>query len=158
MEDQDGADLMKVLLSVQQHFQVRIAEWLMAAITFSWGVHLLCYTDVYLTNPIFSDIRDWIGQQVLGFLCLGLGSFRAILLIINGAWRRSPHLRAAFAGVTAFFWLEMCFGLYHSSKHPILLPTIAWFILLEIWSVFRAESDAKLASEATRARVEALRT
>ncbi|TDK38770.1 hypothetical protein E2F50_01045 [Rhizobium deserti] len=38
---------------------------------------------------------------------------RLLVLLINGAWRRSPHLRATGAFLSCFFWVQITLSVAH---------------------------------------------
>lgn len=139
---------MTIFLRLRQHFQVRFAEWIMAGIVFSLGWSLLTEPNTFAVNPIFTEIKRWISQPVLGMFCLMfLGLGRAAVLTINGMWRQSPHLRALMAFAGCFFWLDLCFGLSHSGHQPISISVYQWFILIEARTVYVAMKDARVADE-----------
>lgn len=149
-------NFMTLILRMKTHFQVRICEWLMAAILFSWGIQLLGQPTMFADNQLFVQIRTWISQPALGFLCLFYAIARAAVLVINGAWRPSPHLRALAAFIGAGFWLQISFGIAHSGRIPISLAVYPWFIILEGWTVFRAATEARVADERARGGLRAV--
>lgn len=142
---------MQVVLRIQEHFQVRIAEWLMAGVMFSWGAHLLIFPHTFMDNRMFTDIRQYISEPIMGYGTLMYGIARAVLLVINGAWRPSPHLRALLAAGSSFFWLQIFFGVAHTMRDSIIQSLIPWFILVEFWSVMHAMNDARHVDDKYRA-------
>ena len=141
---------MLIFVRLRSHFQQRIPEWFMSAVAFTFGWFLLAQPGQFDVNPIFSEIRHWVDQPALGLITLlGFGAARMLLLVINGAWRPSPWLRAIVAICSAFFWMDIVFGLSHSGRQPISIGVYLWFIPLEVRTVYCAVKDARDMADAT---------
>lgn len=135
---------MDIFARAKAHFQHRVGEWFMGGISASLGVYLLLNPSAYAVNPSFTEFRNHITQPVLGWACLLVGVLRLSVLLINGLWRPSPHLRAVCAWAGVFFWLYMCFGITYSPDPAVSLVVWPWLIILELTSTFNAMTDARI--------------
>lgn len=141
---------MNVFDRAKAHFHKRVAEWWLSLVVTTIGIQMFVTPDLFTVNPIFVTFRHWISQPGFGLLCLFLGLGRATVLFINGMWRASPHLRAAFAFAGAFFWLQLCFGIAYANRLAMSSSIWPWFILLEMLIVFWATGDARVADDAAK--------
>lgn len=98
--------------SLKQTFPIRKSEWVMAFITV--GLWLL----FSLNDDLFSDggntyagLARWASQDVWSWLLFVVGVGRVTVLIINGAYWRSPHYRAGLAFLNCFVWYQLSAGL-----------------------------------------------
>ena len=150
MSESHGLEARMIVVRFQKTFPLRVSEWLMAGIVLTWGVVLLANPTVF-DAPHHSSMREMADQQTWGVMCLGMGLTRWAVLTINGAWRASPHIRAACAFSTCFFWLLISYGLAGSGVVTTGLAVYPWFLLLDIYNVFRAASDAREADDRAKA-------
>lgn len=136
-----------IVVRFQQTFPLRIAEWLMSAILIGWGVILALNSDVFARSPAMVELAHNAPQGYWAVGMLALGLMRFAMLVVNGAWRASPHLRALGAFLTCFVWLQISFGLARSGVPNVGLAVYPWFLLLDTYNVFRAMSDARVADD-----------
>lgn len=141
-----------IIVRFQKTFPLRVAEWLMAGVLITWGVILLAAPGVFLA-PQHSTMRQMAPQDIWGTACLVMGLIRWAALTINGAWRASPHVRAVCAFFSCFFWLVISYGLAGSGVVTTGLAVYPWFLLLDVYNVFRAASDAREADDRARAGI-----
>lgn len=147
----EGLDSM-IVLRLKQTFPLRIAEWLMAAVILSWGLVLIQPDDVFGRNPALARLGEYFPQIVWAYACLIIGITRLLALGINGAWRNSPHLRAACAFVSCFLWLQISLGVIQVGITNTGVAVYPWFMLLDIYCVFRAAVDARISDDKARGR------
>lgn len=140
-----------IVVRFQQTFPLRVAEWAMAVILVNWGVLLLANPQVF-EQPQYAPMGQLASVGVWGWACFLMGSTRFAALVINGAWRASPHIRAATAFLSCFFWLQITFGLGESKVPSMGLAVYPWFLIMDTYNVFRAASDARAADDNARAR------
>lgn len=101
----------KVWLTLMEHG--RALEWLTAFVLLNFAITLALPGDTLAGGPAYRGFIN-LGLDeaalTLGLTILGVGRLAA--LYINGAWRRSPHLRAAgaMAGGSVFVMLAVTFG------------------------------------------------
>lgn len=124
-------------------FFPRLSEWSAACAVFGVGVVLHVNTDL-MASPttsgyglmlIIASQATWAkGLMIFGFL-------RLVVLVINGAWRRSPHMRAIMA-------ILSCFPLYTITMSFVPVFGIAMvlavvFLGMDVINAVRAAGDAK---------------
>lgn len=127
------------------HFPLRVLDWFVAGIMFTWGATCLNVADATWQLSIYDGLRAWAGQNFWGFIMLGLGAVRLAALYVNGALRRTPHTRMVGAFLCAFIWLQLGFAMLQSETPPIAGLTIyPWLFLADIYNVYRAAQDAKV--------------
>ena len=135
-----------IVVRFQKTFPLRVAEWTMAGILISWGVVLALNPHVF-DQPHHAAMRRTAPQGVWAVVVLGVGVIRFMALVINGAWRASPHVRAACAFLSCFVWLQITLGLASVNLVTTGLAIYPWFLMLDTYNVFRASADARLADD-----------
>lgn len=141
-----------MILSLQKTFPIRVTEWLLAGIMFSWSI--VCWqvsasewdTPFYAGLAVLGDANTW------AFFAFVIGAGRIAALAINGAWRPSPHLRAAGAFLACFMWLQITLGIMAADLTAFGMAIYPWLLIADIYNVFRASHDARLSDERALAR------
>ncbi len=129
----------------------RVAEWFMGSLIMVMGGGLALQPAIFTANPFFSDFvrvaspREW----AVGLVALGVGRLAA--LTINGAWRRSPHLRLGTAFLSLFLWYQMSALAWESTVPNLGIAMYPALLLLEVYCVYFAACDAGLSDEALKA-------
>lgn len=129
-------------------FFPRLSEWACASAVFGVGVVLDINSDLMATTHSSAYVlmlsiasqTAWAKAMVIFGLC------RLLVLLVNGAWRRSPHLRSIMA-------ILSCFPLYTiaMSFMPIfgIAMVFAWVILgMDVINAVRAAGDARIVDHA----------
>lgn len=137
------ADLNMMILKLQTHFPLRVADWLTAGILLSWGIACLNIEPAVWSLPIYSGLRTFASQETWGTLSTVLGATRMIALFINGSMRRTPHIRALGAFFTVFIWLQLTLGMFVSATPTIAIAIYPWLCLADMYNVYRAAQDAR---------------
>lgn len=142
-----------MLISLHEHFKIRLTDWLLSAILFSWGMALFAVNPQVWTLPPFSGLRAWESSQVVwASAATGIGAVRLALLFINGALRRSPHLRAIGAFLSVFVWVQLSFGIMFGDVIGPGIAIFPWLALTDVFNVYRAMGDARCSDDRARAR------
>ncbi|MEF2073466.1 hypothetical protein [Consotaella aegiceratis] len=119
----------------------RLTDWLLTGFTLAWGITLAGEGDTFALSS-FAVIKTWAPEMAWAVACLIVGFARLALLIINGAWRKSPHLRIAAALGTIPLWTLLSIG-YHLAHSGVPGDLIyALCALAEIVSAYRASIEA----------------
>jgi hypothetical protein len=142
--------LIHITASLRQTFHYRASEWALACITLLWSLILLANPNLFVENPSLRSLGSMASQDVWVSGMLVAGGGRLVVLMINGAWHRTPHLRALGAFCSCFFWLEISLGLWHSGIASTGLAVYPVLLLLDSYNVLRAAGDARLADEQYR--------
>lgn len=127
-------------------FYPRMSEWACALMIFNWGVILRYNETVMSLNPSFDGMLQVAQQSTWSTACIWLGGLRLTVLLINGAWRRSPHLRGITAFLCIFIWFQVVLSVSQTfgtgmAVYPVILLT-------ELLNVMRSFQDARLVDDA----------
>lgn len=130
-----------VYVRVKARFGLRVAEWMLATITLTWGLSVLL-PGVY-EGRNFAYIHDLLPGNLLGGVMAFFGALRLVGLFVNGARQDvTPWLRVAGAavGFLAFALISFSFALAGTlGVWVALYPTFAVF---EVVNIVRAAHDA----------------
>lgn len=143
--------LASVSHSLRSTFPARASEWALGIMLFNWGMVLMIDPGLFDDKPAFHGLDAIMSQPSWMRLCLAIGGVRLIVLAINGAWRRSPHMRACAAFVSCFFWFEITIGFAQTglgtgvAVYPVLF-------FLDAFNAIRSMGEAGL-SDAHHQRV-----
>lgn len=138
--------------SFRETFPARASEWALSAMLFNWFLVLSLNADLFVTGSSYPALAAIAEQSTWALLCMVCGGGRLIILAINGAWRRSPHMRAFGAFVSCLFWFEITIGMAQSGQWSTGLAIYPVLLLLDSWNVIRAMGEASI-SDATHKRV-----
>lgn len=124
------------------HFYARLSEWFCAVLMIGMGVGSAMQPTLFADNPSMAVFAGWAPQVVWTVAWLSVGLIRLAALIINGAWRRSPHLRALTALVSLLVWFLLGFGILQLAIPSLGLSFYAPLFALDLVNVYRAMNDA----------------
>lgn len=147
-ETQDRISMMIVKLT--KTFPIRVTEWLLAGIMFSWSIVCWQLTPEEWASPLYSGMARFGDANTWAFFAFWLGAMRLAALTINGAWRPSPHLRAAGAFLACFMWLQISLGMLTADTTAMGIAIYPWLLLADIYNVFRASHDARVSDDRAR--------
>lgn len=133
--------------SMRETFHYRASEWALACIIMLWAMTLWSAPELFASVATYSSMTHMIPQEWWAIGMAVAGGGRLVALAINGAWHRTPHLRALGAFVSCFFWLEISFGLWHTGTPTTGLAVYPVLLLLDSYNVLRAAGDARHADE-----------
>jgi hypothetical protein len=138
--------------SFAQAFVPRLSEWTPAAVIAALGWVLTINPD--LMGAAVADGRGRgyelmlkLAPQHSWALSLMLfGGVRLAVLLINGAWRRSPLARAIAAFLACFLWTQIAISFAPTLGFAFTMA--AGFLGMEIVNTFRAMRDARIVDDA----------
>lgn len=142
-----GLNPTMIVVRLQKTFPMRIAEWLAAFVMANWGVMLLLNPGIMERSVSWANMLEMAPERCWGFAALGIGVVRLAALAINGAWRRSPHLRSICAFLAVFLWLQITFALLTNGVTTTAVAVYPWFLLLDVWNAGRAAGDARVSDD-----------
>lgn len=144
--------LADMLISLHEHFKIRAMDWLLSAILFSWGFCLL-FTDPRVWQmPTFSGLAQFADQATWAWGTLAVGLLRLCALFVNGAVRRSPHVRGFLAFASCFVWVQLSLGLAWSDIAGPGLGIFPWLALADGFNTLRAAADASVSDDRAKLR------
>src|SRR4051812_35457177 len=97
--------------SLRQTFPVRKSEWTAAFVTFGISIVLLLNDDLFEQSAGYDAMARVAPQWLWQWMLFAVGLGRLAVLGINGAYWRTPHLRALAAFVSCFTWWQIFAGL-----------------------------------------------
>lgn len=124
---------------------LRASEWVLAFIMFTWGMIVVTHPTMFATAPAFAGMEGIADQIMWGVSAIVLGVTGVVALGINGFWKATPFIRAFCAFTRCFFWLQITFGLIRSENPIDDLAIYPWLLVLDLWNIYRAMSDARIA-------------
>jgi hypothetical protein len=132
-----------MVIKLQQHFPLRVTDWLLGGIVTTWGLVCLYLPASSWDQPIYSGLRHLADQETWGLFAVIVGVARMVALFINGAVRRTPHIRGMGAFVTMFLWLQLSLAMFNAEISTIGVAIYPWLFIADIYNVYRASQDAR---------------
>lgn len=123
----------------------RLSEWHLSFAMFLSGLVFLFWDSFHI--PAFEAVNRVAPDWVWGFSMIILGVTRIVVLYINGAWSRSPHLRSVLAAISSIVWMGLLTSLLAFSTPLLVVPFIFSAIIVDQISAFRAAQDARVRDE-----------
>ena len=141
-------DLM-ITVRLSRHWRIRRSEWLLSLCTLVLGLVYLLVPELF-TPQYFAPMMNIMSQQAWGWSALTVGAARLILLLINGAWRASPHGRALGAQLSCAMWMTLFISAI--SAEALVQAVGFWllFFVFDAFSAIDAAGDARIADEKAR--------
>lgn len=141
-----------MLISLHEHFPVRVTDWLLSAMLFSWGGRVIYMDPNVWALPTYSGLNEIASQQTWGAVALCLGLMRLGALVVNGAVRPSPHLRLVGAFLAIFLWVQLSLGMMFSESTGAAVAIFPWLAFADMFNVYRAAQDARVADTKAKQR------
>ena len=132
-------------------FFPRWAEWAAAFVLLGIGMMLSVNTSLMVSSVAngygkgYELLLAIAGQSVWATTLTVFGSFRLAILLINGAWRRSPIARAVMAFLSCFFWTQLALS-FQSTFGFAFVMACGW-LLTDIVNILRASRDARTVND-----------
>jgi hypothetical protein len=130
--------------SFRQTFAVRASEWALALMLLNWSIVLFANPQLFADRPSYAPLAAIMPQETWALVCCAAGAGRLVVLMINGAWRRTPHLRAGGAFVACFFWFQITMGFAQSEIWGTGMAIYPVLLALDAYNVIRAITDAAI--------------
>jgi hypothetical protein len=130
--------------SLKKTFPVRASEWALALMLLNWSIVLSASPELFETNEAYLPLLALMTQNTWALLCFIAGGGRLIVLLINGSWRRTPHLRAFGAFASCFFWVQISIGFAQADIWGTGMAIYPVLLLLDMYNVIRAITDAAI--------------
>jgi hypothetical protein len=143
-----------VLAHIRDNFAAaffpRLSEWACAVAVFGVGIVLHYNADLMVNakSTAYALMLSIGSQTTWAAALITFGIVRLLVLLINGAWRKSPHLRSVMA-------ILSCFPLYTIAMSflPVFGISVVFasvFLGMDIVNAVRAAGDAKISDYAHR--------
>lgn len=135
---------------LSSHWRARRSEWLLALCTVALGIVYLNVRGLFEPR-YFATMLSIMSQRAWGIVAVCVGSLRLTLLLINGAWRASPHGRALGAQLSCGLWLVLFLSAITAEKTVQSVGFWLLFFVFDALSAIDAAGDARMADEKARA-------
>lgn len=140
--------------SFVEAFFPRWAEWAAAIVLLALGWMLASHDDLMASAIAAGNGRGYrvllaiADQGSWAFAISIFAILRLIVLLINGAWRRSPVARSGFAAVSLIFWAMIALSFFSTFGFAFIMAC-GW-LLNDLVNVMRAARDARTVNDAMR--------
>lgn len=134
--------LADVIRSLKVSYPDRANEWMLATVLFLWGCVLQGNPGLFATSASYGPLGDLMPQPTWALLCFGAGAARLVALAINGAYRRTPHMRAGTAFLSCLFWFYISLGFLQSGAWSTGLAVYPVFLWFDGHNVLRVAAEA----------------
>lgn len=124
-------------------FFPRLSEWWLAGMLFGLGWMLSVNPDLMASGKTqaYQLMLMIFSQETWSWIMRTFAVMRLTILLINGAWRRSPHLRAFTAFLTMFFWTQIALSFAPTFGYAFVFSSGA--VVLDFLNMVRAARDAR---------------
>jgi hypothetical protein len=134
-------------------FRERATEWVLGFGMMFWGLVTLASPELF-NQQYFYPLSLIMTQPLWGVLSLLVGSIRLISLAINGLWRPTAHFRAIASILSILVWFSLLLASMGVPERALGIPTFAMLVSLDIFSLWWAAGDARVADELVKKRRE----
>lgn len=124
--------------------QTRSVEWLLACMMVAWGIGLMLPGDT-MEIPRYRLLGAIMPDYGWAAWSIAIGGVRMVALYINGAWRRTPLVRAVCAMLGLIWWIVLGFLFSAGADPGAPTPGLLWFpvfIGFEGYSIIRGARDS----------------
>lgn len=132
-------------------FFPRLAEWVAAGVLLALGLMLSFNADLMAKAMAagegggYAFLLTIAGQGVWATTLTVFGTARMLILLINGAWRKSPVARAVTAFLSCFFWTQIVLSFQPTFGFAFVMAC-GW-LLTDIVNIMRAARDARTVND-----------
>lgn len=128
------------LESLQETFEARASEWALTGAVLSLAAIFFLNGEMFYGESLYG-IRNMINDRFIwAWLFLSVGVVRLAVLLVNGAYWRTPHFRALTAFLCTGVWFLLLIGFMKSGS--ILAAIMPWVFFLDAYNVKRASLEA----------------
>lgn len=136
--------------SFAEAFFPRWAEWVSAG-TLAFCGFILRANDTLMagaTTDAYKVLLAIATQSSWSVVLILFAMARIVVLFVNGAWRRSPHLRATMAFLACYWWTTVAMSM--STVFGLAFAFACGFLVLDIGNAYRAARDARTVDDRIR--------
>lgn len=124
--------------SLGETFEARASEWALAS-----AMMLLAFMAFYnvtlFDSPSFRVMASMADQYTWGWIFMTVGASRLAVLLINGAWWRTPAFRTLFSFMSVGVWFWLTLGL--SGNFAIGFAVFPPMMALDFYNALRAARE-----------------
>lgn len=132
----------------EKAFYPRMMEWACAVVTGNFGLMFYLRPEAMTKSPVLVHMLDFASQPVWAQSLFVLGWMRLGVLLVNGAWRKSPYLRALSAMLCCFLWTQLLMAA--ATEGSVGLAIFPVLLGMDLINVYRSMQDARTVDDAFR--------
>lgn len=124
--------------------QTRSVEWLLAGLMIAWGCGLILPGNT-MELVQFRYLGALAPEPVWAAWSLSIGGLRLAALYINGAYHRTPLIRAGCSVLGMVWWMVLGYLLQLGVTDTAIPAGLLWypvFVLFEGYSAYRGARDS----------------
>ena len=124
--------------------QTRSVEWCLGGLMVAWGLGLMLPGNT-MELPAYRYLGALAPEYVWAAWSLSIGGLRIVALFVNGAYFRTPLIRAGCSLLGLIWWLVLGFLLRAGGGEGALPAALMWypvFVGFEGYSVYRGARDS----------------
>lgn len=125
------------------HFAPRASEWTTSVILFLWSAIVL-YTEGRAPQAIYAEMFNLTAWAMIFGV---VSAIRMIILYVNGALRRSPHLRSGFSFISCFAWFQITIYFFGAATLTTALAVYPVLLILDFYNAYRIAVEARITDE-----------
>jgi hypothetical protein len=130
-----------IWIRIQHRFGPRMPEWFQAFHMLLFGYVLLLPSQTF-NQPAFAFFRQWIAEDVLGWIMLLVGFLRVVGLMVNGARKQvTPQIRQISAAIGCLVWAGISYSFASSDVISTWFAIYPLFVIEELVNIYRAAHD-----------------
>lgn len=123
------------------HFPPKASELTTALVLFLWSVIILYIGEDPYVYAVMNNLSVW--ATLFGIL----SAVRIAVLYINGALRRSPHLRAILSLLSCFAWFQITLAFLATEQITTGLAVYPVLLALDFYNGYRIAVEARITDE-----------
>lgn len=126
--------------SLHETFEARASEWALTGMVISLSLVFILNTDL-IESPNFIRLRSISDNSIWwAAICFVVGISRLTVLLINGSYWRTPHLRALTAFLSLWIWFLFIVGFVRNGS--LMAAIMPWIFILDAYNAKRSAREA----------------
>lgn len=105
------------------------------------GILLLCPGETFAA-PSYGELARIGSEDAWGLFGVIVRGLRLLALIINGAMRPSPHMRAPLALLSSYFWWQLSLGFLIAGEGGMVVALCPLAVMFDVFNAAMAARDA----------------
>jgi hypothetical protein len=128
------------LESLRETFEARASEWMLTGATLSLAFVFFLNIKMFYSEA-FEGLREINNNRFFWSLTLFVvGAIRLSVLLINGSYYRTPHMRSITAFFCAGIWFMMIIAFARNGS--MMIAIAPWIFFLDAYNTVRAAREA----------------
>jgi hypothetical protein len=139
-----------IMVRFKDTFRERLPEWISSITLLMWGLMVLFEPATLWHRDFFEAMATIASQTIWGLVATTVAIVKLLSLTVNGAWRPTAHFRAIGAFSSIMIWATLLISFVALTWNPPTIALIAGVLLTDLFALWFAAGDAKLADVRAR--------